>query len=157
MRRRRFLPPGIVALLVLAGQGCATTEPARDPTYGEHHHSPVVAAAADVIGAPYRYGGMTPRGFDCSGLVHYAHARAGKSVPRTTGALMRQALPVSLGALRPGDVLFFELEGKKVSHVGIYAGAGRFIHAPSTGKSVAYANLESEFWGSRVIGAGRFD
>lgn len=157
MLKRRILKAGIVALLVLTGQGCATTERARVTTPGADHQSAVVAAAADVIGAPYRYGGMTPRGFDCSGLVHYAHARAGKSVPRTTGALMRQALPVSLGALRPGDVLFFELEGKKVSHVGIYAGAGRFIHAPSTGKSVAYANLRSEFWRSRVIGAGRFE
>jgi cell wall-associated NlpC family hydrolase len=64
---------------------------------------------------------------------------------------------VALANVRPGDVLFFELEGNKVSHVGIYAGAGRFIHAPSTGKKVSYASLRSPFWRSRLISAGRFD
>jgi cell wall-associated NlpC family hydrolase len=63
---------------------------------------------------------------------------------------------VSLTDLRPGDVLFFELDGKKVSHVGIYAGAGDFVHAPSTGKTVSYASLRSPFWHGRLIGAGRF-
>lgn len=157
MRIRRIRQLAVVAFLVLTGQGCATTEPARATHSGDDYHRSVVAAAADVVGAPYRYGGSTPQGFDCSGLVHYAHTRAGIPVPRTTGAQMREALPVSLDLVRPGDVLFFELDGKKISHVGIYAGDGRFIHAPSTGKSVSYARLESAFWSARLIGAGRFE
>jgi cell wall-associated NlpC family hydrolase len=64
---------------------------------------------------------------------------------------------VALDDLRAGDVLFFELEGKKASHVGIYAGSDTFIHAPSSGKTVSYANLHSVFWSSRLIAAGRFD
>jgi cell wall-associated NlpC family hydrolase len=153
----KYIFLGIVLVALLAGaQGCASTAPARgvDGTHGSGHS--VVAAADDVVGTPYRYGGRTPAGFDCSGLVHYAHRRAGIEVPRTTGGQRRQARPVQMSDLRPGDVLFFQLDGKKVSHVGIYAGGGDFIHAPSTGKTVAYGALDSPFWGSRLTGAGRF-
>jgi cell wall-associated NlpC family hydrolase len=167
----RAMRVGMVALIVLASQGCATTapepyegneasayslQPQTGTDTGIDYGDPVVAAAARVAGAPYRYGGYTPRGFDCSGLVYYAHRQVGISVPRTTGGQLRHARRVALDNLRPGDVLFFQLEGKKVSHVGIYAGAGSFIHAPSTGKHVSYASLMSEFWRNRLVGAGRF-
>jgi cell wall-associated NlpC family hydrolase len=157
MMRRKILRIGVVALLVLAGQGCATKAPPRAAQPVSGGDDPVVAAAAEMVGVPYRYGGSTPRGFDCSGLVYYAHRQAGITVPRTTGALLHRARPVRVAELRPGDLLFFELDGKKVSHVGIYAGANRFIHAPSTGKHVSWASLQSAFWSSRFIGAGRFD
>ncbi len=154
----KYLFLGIVLLgVLLGGQGCASTAPARDAAADRAVASnPVVAAADSMVGAPYRYGGQSPRGFDCSGLVHYAYRHAGIDVPRTTGAQRRGARPVALDAIRPGDVLFFELDGAKVSHVGIYAGAGSFIHAPSTGKSVAYASLGSDYWRSHLSGAGRF-
>lgn len=114
-----------------------------------------VYAAFRQLGTPYRYGGTTPDGFDCSGLVQYAYGRAGIAVPRTTGQQLRHAHPVSLSSLQPGDLLFFRLSPRKVSHVGIYAGGGRFIHAPSSGKEVSYANLNDPFWRQRVIAAGR--
>ncbi|NIM28478.1 MAG: hypothetical protein GTO67_17280 [Gammaproteobacteria bacterium] len=156
MSIRRILRAGAVVLLAMAAHGCATTAPPPVAVAESGEHNPVVAAAAGVVGAPYRYGGSTPRGFDCSGLVHYAHGRAGIAVPRTTEAQLQRARPVSIAHLRAGDVLFFELDGSKVSHVGIYAGAGRFIHAPSTGKKVSYASLGSPFWSRRLRGAGRF-
>lgn len=148
---------GLVALLMMVAQGCATTTPSRPVDLGRDTGDAVVAAADGVVGAPYRFGGSSPRGFDCSGLVHYAHRLAGIPVPRSTGAQMRRARSVLLDDLRAGDVLFFKLEGNKVSHVGIYAGTGSFIHAPSSGKSVSYASLRSVYWSSRLIGAGRFD
>lgn len=157
MNRREILRIGMVTLLLLAGQGCATRAPPRAAQALGGGDDPVVAAAAKMVGVPYRYGGSSPRGFDCSGLVHYAHRQAGITVPRTTGALLDRARPVRSADLRPGDLLFFELDGNKVSHVGIYAGADRFIHAPSTGKRVSWASLRSPFWSSRFIGAGRFD
>jgi cell wall-associated NlpC family hydrolase len=158
MARHHILRLGFTALLALTVQACTTTLPARQADQpGVDDGRAVLAAAAGVIGAPYSYGGSSPQGFDCSGLVYYAHRRAGISVPRTTGAQLRQAQPVALGDVRIGDVLFFELEGDKVSHVGIYAGAGRFIHAPSSGKHVAYAQWTSPFWKSHLVGAGRFD
>jgi len=157
MLNSRFVRTGVVALLALLGIGCAGTAPvlAPEPSDGEAHA--VVSAATRVLGSPYRYGGYSPRGFDCSGLVYYAHRQAGIAVPRTTQAQRRQARPVSLTALRAGDLLFFDLEGKKVSHVGIFVSPGRFIHAPSSGKAVSYASLRSQFWSSRLVGAGRFD
>ena len=154
----KYLCLGMALLaLVVSAQGCASTGPGPRV---EHPGTPtgeaVVAAADRVVGAPYRYGGRSPRGFDCSGLVHYAHGQAGIRVPRTTAAQLRDARPVSLDRLRPGDVLFFELDGRKVSHVGIYAGASTFIHAPSTGKRVSYGRIDASFWRSRLLGAGRF-
>lgn len=114
-----------------------------------------LAAAAAVVGTPYRYGGDSPAGFDCSGLVYYAYLQAGKRPPRTTTEQYRLTRRVPVSGLRPGDLVFFTIDGPKVSHVGIYAGDGRFIHAASSGKSVAYASLANPYWRERLTGAGR--
>jgi cell wall-associated NlpC family hydrolase len=116
----------------------------------------VVANARDMLGAPYRYGGNSPRGFDCSGLVNYAYRHAGILVPRTSSDQYRYALKVPLHNLQSGDLLFFRLLPPKVSHVGIYDRDGRFIHAPSSGKVVSYASLDNPYWRDHLIGAGRF-
>jgi cell wall-associated NlpC family hydrolase len=108
-----------------------------------------------MVGTPYLYGGASPRGFDCSGLVYYSYRKAGITVPRTSGEQYRQSERVTLSDLRPGDLVFFRLSRNKPSHVGIYAGSGRFIHAPSGGKRVSYASLTDSYWEARVIGAGR--
>ncbi len=118
--------------------------------------SSVVNTARSMLGAPYRYGGTTPKGFDCSGLVSYVYRQAGIRIPRTSSDQYRQARKVSLQRLQPGDLLFFRLSPPKVSHVGIYEGSGRFIHAASSGKRVAYATLENPYWREHLIGAGRF-
>lgn len=112
------------------------------------------AIAAQQIGAPYRYGGVSTDGFDCSGLVHYSYARAGKHVPRTTAGLWQSTLPVTGRELQSGDVLFFQIEGK-MSHVGVYLGEGRFVHAPSSGRKVSIENLDSDFYSSAFIRGGR--
>jgi cell wall-associated NlpC family hydrolase len=114
------------------------------------------AAAIRQVGVPYRYGGASRTGFDCSGLVHFAYAQAGARTPRTTGDLWRQLAPVSLEDLRVGDILFFDIAGK-VSHVGIYLGEDRFVHAPSSGKEVTVASLSSSFYEQAVIRGGRLD
>ena len=109
-----------------------------------------------MIGKRYRYGGASPSGFDCSGLVYYSFREAGIHVPRTTTQQYHQSKRIKLSQLQPGDLIFFKISREKLSHVGIYAGEGRFIHAPSGGKRVAYASLDNEYWETRVIGAGRF-
>lgn len=113
-----------------------------------------VQAAAAQVGAPYRYGGASPRGFDCSGLVFFAYRRAGLRVPRTTRDLYRRARPIAVQALQPGDLLFFDFESK-VGHVAIYAGDNQFIHAPSSGKQVTRGSLDDRFWRARLVGVGR--
>lgn len=117
----------------------------------------IVAAALDMIGVPYRYGGTSPRrGFDCSGLVQYAHRQAGFEVPRTTGQQYRAMIPVPRAALQPGDLVFFRIRGPRlISHVGIYLGNGKFVHAPSTGKRVSIASLRDHYWRRHYAAAGR--
>lgn len=115
----------------------------------------VVASARHMLGKPYRFGGNSPRGFDCSGLVWYAHRHAGISVPRTARSQRSAANPVSVAQLNPGDLLFFRI-GRGSDHVGIYIGEGKFIHAPSAGKGVATARLSEPYWSSRLSSAGHF-
>lgn len=125
------------------------TSPAARPP-GER----AAAIAAAQVGVPYRYGGRSTAGFDCSGLVSYAYGRAGRAVPRTTGALWRQLRPVAATELEPGDVLFFDIAGKP-SHVGLYLGEGRFVHAPSTGREVSIEDLESPYYRRSFLRGGR--
>jgi len=109
------------------------------------------------MGTPYRYGGSDPReGFDCSGLVQYTHRQAGIAVPRTARAQYNASRPVSRRQLRPGDLVFFRIDGRRISHVGIYLGDGRFIHAPSSGQKVTTARLDDPYWRRHYSGAGRF-
>lgn len=103
--------------------------------------------ALKMLGKPYRYGGMSPStGFDCSGLVQFSFRQAGLAVPRSTELQLRASAPVRGTQLRRGDLLFFDQDGKKKSHVAIYVGDGTFVHAPSSGKRVRADRLDSPYW-----------
>lgn len=115
----------------------------------------VVAVAESVKGRPYELGAEGPDRFDCSGLVHYAYAQAGYQVPRTTEEQFRAARPVARSEKEPGDLIFFAVDGLNVSHVGIYGGDGRFLHAPSPGSEVSWADLDDDYWAGRFAGVGR--
>jgi cell wall-associated NlpC family hydrolase len=91
-----------------------------------------VAIARSQLGAPYRWGGASPAGFDCSGLVMWVYRRLGVSLPHNAAALYGVGRSVPRRALRPGDLLFFHGLG----HVGLYIGRGRMIHAPQSGRTV---------------------
>ena len=116
----------------------------------------IVSRAQAHIGTPYRFGGASPNeGFDCSGLVYYVFKQLGLDVPRTSREQAAYSRSIPLMSAQLGDILFFEIETKKgVSHVGIYAGNGRFIHAPKTGRTVSYAQLNT-YWLSRLNKVGR--
>ena len=96
-----------------------------------------VRIAAEEIGAPYRYGGMSPGGFDCSGLVAYVYGRLGVDLPHNAAAQYSYGHLVSRRQLRPGDLVFFHGLG----HVGLYIGRGRIIHAPRSGERVEIQSL----------------
>ena len=141
--------------------GCSWSEPVPAPRPESTTHRAVqsvgdVAArvALAQVGTPYRYGGSAPGGFDCSGLVQFSYARAGRSVPRTTSQLWQTAEPVGQEELRSGDILFFDIEGK-IAHVGLYLGDGDFVHAPSTGRQVSVESLRSDFYRKAFVRAGR--
>ena len=108
-----------------------------------------------MVGKPYRYGGATPAGFDCSGLVLFSYQQAGVKVPRETEQLRRHSQPVRVSSLRRGDLVFFDQDGKKNSHVGIYLGDGTFVHAPSSGKRVRTDRLDSAYWKKHLSEARR--
>jgi murein DD-endopeptidase len=116
----------------------------------------IAASAASLIGTPYHFGGADAAGFDCSGLVRYVHERVGFTIPRTAAEQQRAAHPVPIAQLAPGDLVFFRIRKRSVDHVGIYAGDGRFIHAPRAGVAVAYGDLAGGFYARHLAGAGRF-
>src|SRR5215210_7396529 len=108
------------------------------------------------IGVRYRYGGSTPgEGFDCSGLVRYIYSRAGIVLPRTTQAMSAFGVSVATDELEPGDLVFFDTLQRPFSHVGIYIGDQRFIHAPTSGGTVQLVDMRDRYWRSRYDGARR--
>ncbi|HEY5806938.1 MAG TPA: C40 family peptidase [Povalibacter sp.] len=129
--------------------------PARQPGAGPSIGSEIVIRAISLLGAPYRFGSAGPKAFDCSGLVQFVHEEMGIDVPRTAAEQYRAAVPVRMGDIEPGDLLFFRISGKRISHVAIYAGSGRFVHAPQTGRPIEIRTLDDEFYRPRLAGAGR--
>jgi len=138
-------------LLVLAACASNPTVPVTDPGSAER----AAGYALKMIGRPYRFGGSTPAGFDCSGLIQYSYRQAGVRLPRSTAAQLKASQPLRGASLRRGDLLFFDEEGKKKSHVGIYLGDGRFVHAPSSGKRVRSDRLDSPYWRKHLSEARR--
>ena len=116
----------------------------------------IASRAQAHIGIPYRFGGAHPNdGFDCSGFIQYVFKQEGLDVPRTSREQAAYSRNIPLTSAQAGDILLFEMTTKKgVSHVGIYVGNDRFIHAPKTGRSVSYATLNS-YWLSRLKKVGR--
>lgn len=111
-----------------------------------------------LVGTPYRYGGDSPAGgFDCSGLVAYVFREAaGLRLPRSTrGQIDHPARPVERERLRAGDLVFFNPGGGPISHIGIYVGDGRFVHAPSRGGTVRLDRLDTPYWQKAYASARR--
>lgn len=117
----------------------------------------LIATAKNFIGLPYRFGGTSPTsGFDCSGFMQYVYKQtANINLPRTSGSMAQVGEKVSRDSLQPGDMVFFSHSGGRISHVGMYIGEGRFIHAPSTGKTISITALNSGYWADKFVTARR--
>jgi cell wall-associated NlpC family hydrolase len=116
---------------------------------------PITELALSMVGVQYRYGGADPReGFDCSGLVYYAFTSNGHDVPRTSRELFDAAQKIPLAEAAEGDLVFFR-DQEKLSHVGIYLGDGRFVHAPSSGGSVNVARIDAPYYQRHLVAVGR--
>ena len=128
----------------------APTTSAPVPVAPPSTHGGVVGVAMRYLGVPYVWGGASPSGFDCSGLVMYAYSQVGVSLPHSSYAQYGYGSPVSRSELEPGDLVFFDGLG----HVGIYVGGGNFIHAPHTGDVVKISSL-SGWYAATYVGARR--
>ncbi|MBS9403479.1 C40 family peptidase [Halomonas sp. TRM85114] len=147
----RLLPLCLVVLLLA---GCAGRELATrdDPGELSIDRALILAEAKRTLGTPYRFGGTSEHGLDCSGLVQLSYSRAGIPVPRTSRQQFA-SLP-RVAAARPGDLLFFDTSsGGKASHVGIYLGDGQMIHAPGRGRHVTTTSIDLDYWQTRFLGA----
>lgn len=119
--------------------------------------SEVVMQALANVGKPYRWGGESPEdGFDCSGLVAHVYDDAlGMKLPRTSRQMSRRGSNVSRSRLAAGDLVFFNTARRSYSHVGIYIGKDRFVHAPSSGSLVRVERMSNRYWSARYDGARR--
>lgn len=151
-------------IVILMLSGCASTPKPENPARSKPGKPSITHTSGKVIanitlrmaGTPYQYGGTSPAGFDCSGLVWYSHKKAGIRVPRTAAEQFRAGRKVSRREIQPGDLLFFRISRSNPLHVSTYIGKGLFVHAPSSGKKVMTGKLESPYWKKRLIGVRRF-
>jgi murein DD-endopeptidase len=163
--RRGSWPVLAFAVVLASLAGCAPfrpglpSEPIEPGTGAAQGPGAAIARTALAqLGVPYRYGGSEPRrGFDCSGLVAYAHAQEGIVVPRTAATQFAAADAVEPSRLRAGDLVFFRTvpRSRAISHVGIYTGQRRFVHAPQTGRDVVESSLDDAYYRERYAGSGR--
>lgn len=163
----RTLSVLLVCACLLAACSSAPTRPPKSPSAGRIPGPPVKDPSAGLeevsiqamalVGTPYRYGGNTPdSGFDCSGLVRYVVDRsAAVSLPRTTAEMGTRGIPLQRAEVASGDLVFFNTTGHPHSHVGIYVGQNRFVHAPSSGGTVRLEDMTKSYWARRYTGARR--
>lgn len=149
----------LLLALGLVAAGCGTHPPrpgaleevAPGPATGRR----IAERALAYLGAPYRRGGTSEEGFDCSGLVQRVFLDHGVALPRTADEQSATGAVVAPEELAPGDLVFFRASGPKPTHVGIYVGRGQFVHAPGRGSRVRLEQLSSEYFRRRFAGARR--
>ncbi|MEC4748226.1 C40 family peptidase [Methylomicrobium sp. Wu6] len=148
---------GLPVAIILLFAGCAHVPDIAPVPPPQSAIPPLVSYALSLQGAPYRYGKESPQeGFDCSGFVRHVYKHHGISLPRTTRELAHSLPPISKNNLCPGDLVFFNTDGHRFSHVGLYVKNDTFIHAPSrhTGK-VLVSSLNNSYWRRHFTGARR--
>lgn len=141
---------GLVAALSITAAEAVSADASRSDA-----RSHVLVRALTLLDTPYRYGGSSPEsGFDCSGLVRYVYSVA-MNLPRRSEDIGKMGEPIVRSELEPGDLVFFNTLSRAYSHVAIYIGEGRFLHAPARGGKVRIEALDDQYWRSRFNGARR--
>lgn len=150
-------------LIIFLVYGCSSYGPPvpvdRPVAPPRAERSEALLQALLAIGIDYQYGGKSPAtGFDCSGLVAHVFQEAwGVRLPPNTAAQSQAGVPVSLAELQAGDLVFYDTQRRPYSHVGIYLGEGKFVHAPKTGAQVRIESLQNSYWAARYSGARRVE
>lgn len=145
------LRAGLLAGLALLA-ACSGLAP--DPENAEKRRDLVLEALGQV-GRPYRYGGTTPEGFDCSGLTQYVYRQIGIQLPRSSRDQHGVGRTIKLSQAEPGDLLFYSFSGRGIDHVAIYLGDDQAVHAPASGRAVIVASVQLPYWQERFVDAVR--
>lgn len=167
MRRARICLTALIVIGLLSACASApvSTQAHRAPTMGESRNyvvlpqpdaaQEIVMFAYGLIGTGYRFGGRNPEaGLDCSGMVAYIVEQvSGTRLPHNAARIADQTRPISMSDLQPGDLVFFNTLKRRHSHMGIYLGEGKFIHAPSSRGSVRIDSLDNTYFAPRFDGA----
>jgi len=141
---------------VLSSQDSLPQTPADPLNSPVPARNKMIGIIKSTLGTPYKWGGSNPqRGFDCSGLMSYVHKNAGLKIPRTAAMQRDNSRTIDYNQLQPGDMLFFKINSK-TNHVGMYIGDRKFIHAPSSGKTVTIASMDSSYWYKRFVKFGTY-
>lgn len=150
--REVFKPPAIVTAEDNENKPVFTIAPTPEPTPVIHTYEMAADIIKNYLGVPYLWGGTTPKGFDCSGLVQYVYALVGYNISRTTQTQIHDGLPIPQNELREGDLVFFG-DSDAPHHVGMYIGNNEFVHAPQTGDVVKISKLSErkDYAGARRI------
>lgn len=134
----------------------AQNQPVSAPVETGGRIQTVLKRALALLGTPYRWGGESTDGFDCSGLVGYVFRSAlGIELPRVSREMASSGEKIERNALNAGDLVFFSRRGKRVDHVGIYVGNGEFVHAPRSGRDVTVSSLVDGYWSGKFMQARR--
>lgn len=145
---RKLLVSLFIAGLLAMGAGAAQAA---------EQASPLTDVVNDLYGVPYKSSGTSKKGFDCSGFTRYVFDALGVDLPHNSAAQYQLGTPVAKGDLQPGDLVFFETNGRSISHVGIYIGNGTFVHS-ETGRGVVNTKLSDPYyWSKRYVGAKRLN
>jgi len=139
----------------IAATQSSTVNPAEPVEAGGRVQN-VLKRALALLGTPYRWGGTSTEGFDCSGLVGYVFRSAlGIELPRVSREMATSGEKIDRNSLSAGDLVFFSRRGRRVDHVGIYVGNGNFVHAPRTGRDVTISSLTEGYWSRKFMQARR--
>lgn len=153
---RSAFPFFIIFLLLVFLSGCTTLAPSREDH--EAKRQEIIKIALKYKGCPYKPGGTTPSGFDCSGFTSFVYSKAGIRIPRTSSDQYKSGRSVDSDEMQNGDLVFFTRWGSfgklfSPNHVGIFIGNGKFIHAPSSGGKVRIDKLSDDYWDSHFKGS----
>lgn len=153
-RKARVLRASTAEAIPKKGPGLASARKAPPKQEVSRSNGGLIQTAKQYIGVPYKFGGVTPQGFDCSGYVQFVFAKHGAQLPRTADVQYRTGKAIHRRQLIPGDLVFFTTYAPGASHNGIYIGKDQFIHASSS-KGVMISRLDESYWKPRYLGARR--
>ena len=147
----------IILFALLSACGSAPQRAGSGENYPDEKMNELVMYAMSLADTPYHYGGNSPvNGFDCSGFVdHVFRHSLGITLPRTSRELSHVGVSVNIRQLRPGDLVFYNTQHSSYSHVGIYVGDDKFVHAPKTGSQIRVEKMNEKYWLNRYNGARR--